>query len=77
MDEHALTVDIRGFEGADLRDPQPGSIGGGENGLVLGRPNGGKEGENFLHGEHDGKGFGSFGIREVFDDFRLPKGGSV
>jgi len=36
MDEHALGVDIRGFEGAGLRDPQTGSIGGGENSLVFG-----------------------------------------
>ena len=77
MDEHALAVDIHGFESADFRDPQSGSIGGGENGFVFGGPNGGKEGEDFLHGEHDGKGFRPFGVGQMFDDSRLPKGGSV
>jgi len=72
MDEHALAVDIRRFESAGFRDPQTGSIGGGENSLVFGGSNGSKEGENFLHRENDGKGFGSFGVREVFDDSRLP-----
>ena len=77
MDEHALAVDIHGFEGADFRDPQPGSIGGSENSFVFGGPNGGKEGEDFLHREDYGEGFGSFWVREVFDNSRLPQGGPV
>ena len=77
MDEHALGINIRGFESAGLRDSQPGSIGDGENGFVFGGPKGGKKGEDFLHGEHDGKGLRPFGVGQMFDDSRLPKGGSV
>ena len=35
MNEHSLAVNIRGFEGADFGDSQPGPIGGGEDSFVL------------------------------------------
>ena len=47
-----LWLKIRGFESTDFRDPQSGSIGGGENGFVFGGPNGSVEtgrGEIYRH----------------------------
>ncbi len=69
-----MAVNIHGFEGADFGDPQPGSIGSGQDRFVFNGLNCGKEGEDFWHREDFGKGFGSFGVREVFYDSRLPKG---
>jgi hypothetical protein len=77
MNEHALAVNIGGFEGADFGDSQTGSIGNGQDGFVLWRFDRGKDGENFLHGEDFGKGFGYFGVREVFNDLRVAQGNPV
>jgi hypothetical protein len=77
MDEHALAVDIHGFESTDFRDSQSGPIGEGENGFVFGRSNGLKKGKDLLHGEDYGKSFGSFRVREVFDDLRPPQSNPI
>jgi hypothetical protein len=77
MDEHALAVDIRCFEGVDLRDPHPGSIGGDKNRSVFGGSNNGKEDEGVLHLEDYGKSFGSIGEREMLPDSPLAQGDPV
>jgi len=49
---------VGGFEGAGLGDSQAGSVGNGQDGFVLWGLDGGKEGEDFLHGEDLGRGRG-------------------
>lgn len=74
MNEHSLAVNVRGFEGADFGDSQPGSIGNGQDGFILGGFDRGEESENFLHGEDFGKDFRSLGVREAFDDLGASQG---
>ena len=68
-----MSVGLRAGPG----DSQTGSVDDPQDRFVFWGFNRGKEAESFLHGEDFGKGFGSFGVREVFDDLGVSQGDPV
>ena len=77
MDAHPLAVNIGDPQSAYFGDPESSRIGGGDDGLVLHRPDGCKDSENFFRAENDRQGVRSFGMRNPLDDLGLFEGDVV
>ena len=64
-EDHALAVDVVDAEGDDLGDPQPGGVGGHEDGAVLEADDGGEEPGDLVGAEDDGELLGLLGAGDA------------
>ena len=67
-DDHPLAVDVVDAQGDDLGDPQPGGVGGHEDGAVLEADDGREEPGDLVGAEDDGELLGLLGAGDALQD---------
>ena len=72
-DDHAAAVDVLDAEAGDLGEPQPGGIGGHEQGAVLEVGDGGEEAGQLVEAEDDRELPGLLGAGDALDDPSRPR----
>ena len=72
-----MAVDVLDSQGGDLRDPEPGGVGGDQQGAVIEPHDGGEEAGHLLGAEDDGETLEPLGAREVREDLGPAQGDVV